>query len=129
MCLQAARVSKRWIFQSFSRSWLVASRAREQAVLRLILLAESLGERFAVRVEEFLAALLPGRSELRRRDIPVRPAFPGHCSKVLAKIFHRGPPEKPVTVVDLVNDQTGLENNHVGDHRIVDRIRVLGDVE
>ena len=66
----------------------------------LILLPKSLDVRFAVRIEEFLAALLPRR---------------------LA--------EEPVAVVDLINDKTGLENNHVGDHGIVDRIRVFGDVE
>ena len=37
--------------------------------------------------------------------------------------------EEPVAVVDLINDKAGLENNHVGDHGIVDRIRVFGDVE
>src|SRR5271157_2401344 len=29
----------------------------------------------------------------------------------------------------LINDKTELKNNHVGDHRIVDRIGVFGDVE
>jgi hypothetical protein len=32
-------------------------------------------------------------------------------------------------VVDLINDKTGLEDNHVGDHGIVDRISVFSDVE
>jgi hypothetical protein len=34
-----------------------------------------------------------------------------------------------VMVVDLINDKTGLEDNHVGDHGIVGRISVFGDIE
>ena len=37
--------------------------------------------------------------------------------------------EEPVAVVDLTNDKAGLEDNHVGDHGIVERISVFGDVE
>ena len=37
--------------------------------------------------------------------------------------------EEPVAVVDLTNDKAGLEVNHVGDHGIVERISVFGDVE
>ena len=40
-----------------------------------------------------------------------------------------GRPKEPVAVVDPINDKTGLEDNHVGDHGIVDRISVFGDVE
>ena len=43
----------------------------------LILFAESLDIRFAVRIEEILASLLPRRSELRRGDVPARPASHG----------------------------------------------------
>ena len=57
-------------------------RDREQCVADghtlLILFTESLGVRLAVRVEEFLAALLPCRFEFGRGDVPVRPAFPGN---------------------------------------------------
>ena len=37
--------------------------------------------------------------------------------------------EEPVAVIDLINDKAGLEDNHVGDHGIVERISVFGDVE
>jgi len=47
----------------------------------------------------------------------------------VAKIVHRGPSEVPVAVVDLVNDETRFENNHIRDHRIVDGIGVFDDVE
>ena len=95
----------------------------------LILFTESLDVRFAVRIEEFLAALLPRGFEFGRCDVPVRPAFLRNGAQVLAKIFQSGPAEEPVAVVDLINDKTGLEDNHVGDHGIVDRISVFGDVE
>jgi hypothetical protein len=95
----------------------------------LTLFTESLNVRFAVRIEEFLAALLPRRFKFGRCDVPVRPAFFANGTQVLAEIFQSGPAEEPVAVVDLINDQTGLEDNHVGDHGIVDSIRVFGDVE
>src|SRR5215213_469188 len=95
----------------------------------LILLAEGLDVCFAVRVEEFLAALLPRRFEFGRCDVPVRPAFPGHGTQVLAEFFQSGPGEEPVAHVDLINDQARFEDNRVGDHGIVERISVLGDVE
>ena len=98
-------------------------------ILLLVLFTESLDVGFAVRIEEVLAALLPRRLEFGRCDVPVWPAFLGNGTKVLAEIFHSGPAEVPVAVVDLIDDETGLEDNHMGDHRIVDRIRILGDVE
>src|SRR5271154_2036885 len=95
----------------------------------LILFPKSLDVRLAVWIEEFLAALLPRRFEFRRCDIPVRPAFFGNGAQVLAEIFQSGASEKPVAVVYLMNDKTGLKHNHVGDHGIVGRVRVFGDVE
>ena len=47
----------------------------------------------------------------------------------MAELFHGGPTEEPVAVVDFVNDQTGLEDNRVRDHGIVERIGVFGNVE
>ena len=99
------------------------------AIPPLVLFTESLDVRFAIRIEEFLAAMLPSRFEFGRRNVPVWPAFLGNGAQVLAEIFQSGPAEEPVAVVDLVNEKTGLEDNDVGDHRIVDRIRVFGDVE
>jgi hypothetical protein len=45
------------------------------AILLLILFTESLDVRLAVRIEEFLAALLPRRLEFGRCDVAVEPAF------------------------------------------------------
>jgi hypothetical protein len=44
------------------------------------------------------------------------------------------PAQEPVgvvdfVVVDFVNDKTGFEDNHVGNHGIVDRIGIFGDVD
>jgi hypothetical protein len=80
----------------------------------LILFTESLCVRFSVRVEEFLAALLPRRLEFWCCDVLARPAFPGNGTQVLAEFFQSRPAEEPVAVVDLVDDKTGLEDNHGG---------------
>src|SRR4029077_3413396 len=96
-------------------------------LLFLILFTESLRVGFAVGVEQLLAALLPRRLEFRRRDVPVRPAFPGNGTEVLAEILHRRPAEKPIAIVDLVNDETWLKHDHMRDHGIVNGIRIFGD--
>ena len=89
---------------------------------------DHLGVGFAVRIEKLLTALLPGGLHFRRSDVPVAPAFPGNGAQVLAEILHRGPAPEPIAIVDLVDDKTGLKDDHVRDHRIVERIGVLGDV-
>jgi hypothetical protein len=76
-----------------------------------------------------LSSLLPRRLEVRRRDVPVRPAFPGNGAQVLPQLFHGRPAEEPVAVVDFVNDKTGLKHDHVRDHGIVGGVGVFGDVE
>ena len=95
----------------------------------LVLFAQGLGVRFAVRIKEFLSALLPRRFEFGRCDIPIRPAFLGDSAEILAEILQSRPAPEPVAVVNLMDDQTGLEHDRVGNHRIVERICVLGDVE
>jgi hypothetical protein len=67
---------------------------------RLILFADSLGVSFAVRIEEFLAALLPSCSEVGRRDVPIRPAFLGYGAEVLTEFLRGGPTEEPIAIVD-----------------------------
>ena len=81
-----------------------------KAITLLILFTESLDVHFAVRIEEFLAALLPRRFEFGRCDVPVRPGFLGNGTQVLAEIFKSWPAKKPVADVDLINDKTGLED-------------------
>jgi hypothetical protein len=72
--------------------------------------------------------LLPSCSEVGRRDVPIRPAFLGYGAEVLTEFLRGGPTEEPIAIVDLINDETGLERDHMGDHR-VDRIGIFGDVE
>ena len=95
----------------------------------LILLTERLGVGFPIRIEEFLAALLPRCFEFGCCDVPVRPAFPGNDTQILPEIFQSGSAEEPVAVIDSVHDKAGLKDDHVGDHRIVQGVGVLGDVE
>src|SRR3984893_6005983 len=95
----------------------------------LVLPAKRLDVGFAVRIEQILAALLPRHFEFGRCDVPGRPALSDYGAEVLAELLQSGPAEEPVAVVDLVDDKTGLEDNHVGDHGIVARGGVLGDVE
>jgi hypothetical protein len=95
----------------------------------LILFTESFGVSFAVRIEEFLAALLPSCSEVGRCDVPIRPAFLGYGAEVLTELLQGRPTEKPVAIVDLINDKAGLEDNHMRDHRIVEGIGIFGDIE
>jgi hypothetical protein len=75
----------------------------------LVLPAKRLDVGFAVRIEQFLAALLPRPFEFGRCDVPVRPAHSDYGAEVLAELLQSGPAEEPVAVVDLINDKTGLE--------------------
>jgi len=52
-------------------------RVQPMAIPILILFTESLDVCPAVRIEEFLVALLPRRFEFGRCDVPVRPALLG----------------------------------------------------
>ncbi len=99
------------------------------AIPFLILSTGSLDVRFGVRLEEFFGALLPRLFGFRPCNVPIRPAFLGNGTQVLAKLFQRRPAKERVAIVNLVNDKTGLEHNHVRNHRIVARIGVLRDVE
>ena len=50
--------------------------------------------------------------------------------QVPTQIFHSRPAEEPkIAVVNLVNDQAGLEHDRVRNHRIVPRIGILRDIE
>ena len=94
-----------------------------------IQLVEGLGVCLAVWVEKFLAAFLPRTFHLRRRNVPIRPAFPGDRAQVLTQFVHGRSSKEPVAAIDFVDDETRLKNNNVGDHWIVQMVRILGDVE
>jgi len=63
---------------------------------RLVLLTKSLDVRFAVGIEELLAALLPRRLKFWGRDVPVRSALLSDDTQVLAQILHCWPALLPV---------------------------------
>src|SRR5262245_59815883 len=97
--------------------------------LLLILFTKRWAVCFAVRIEEFLAALLPRRFEFGRCDIPVRTALFQNSTKILAEIFNRRSAEEPVAHVNLKYDEAGLEDDRVWDHRVVAGVCVLRDIE
>ena len=49
--------------------------------------------------------------------------------EVLPKILECRPAEKPIAVVDLVDDEAWFQNDDVGNHRIMVGICVFSDVE
>src|SRR5580704_15316625 len=94
-----------------------------------VLLPQRLSVCFSVGVEEILAAFLPSGFQFRRGDVPVGAAFFRNGAQILAEIFHRGPAEEPVAVVDLINDEARLEHNYMWDHGIVSSVGVFGNIE
>jgi len=95
----------------------------------LILLPERLCVQLSVRIEPFFLALLPRDLEFGRCNVPVRPTLLCYGPQILAQFFHSRTAEKPVAVVDLINNETWFKDDRVGNHRIVARVRVFGDVE
>jgi len=100
-----------------------------RGVYTLVLFPDSLGVGLAVGIKAFLAALSPCRFQLGCGDVPVGSAFLGHGTQVLSKIFQCRPAEEPVSHIDLVYNESRLEDNGVWDHRIMQRIRIFGDIE
>jgi len=95
-----------------------------QSIPVLIPFTERLDVSLPVRIEEFLAAFL-------RSGVVMSQSGPYFLvtERRSCRNFESGPSEEPATVIDLVNEKTGFEDNHVGDHGIVNRIGVFGDVE
>src|SRR5882672_1483202 len=96
---------------------------------RLLLLLKYLPVGLAVGIEATVFALRPIGFQFGRRDVPIRTAFPEHNTQVLSKLLQRRSSKKPVAVVDLEHHETRFENDDMRNHRIVLRVRVLGDVE
>src|SRR5580704_8999716 len=84
---------------------------------------------FAVRIKALMFTAFPSGFQFGRSDIPIRAAFLQHGTQVLPKLFQGRSAKKPVAVVYFEYDETRLEDNDMGDHRIVFEVRVLGDVE
>ena len=50
-------------------------------------------------------------------------------AQILAQLLQRRPTEKPVAIVDLVDNESRLKHERVRDHGIVRSIRIFADVE
>ena len=94
-----------------------------------ILLVDGLGVCLAVWVEKFLAGFLPRTFHLRRRNVPIRPAFPGDRAQVLTQFLHGRSSKEPVPAVDLEDDETRFKDDNVRDHWIVHGVGIFRDVE
>jgi hypothetical protein len=95
----------------------------------LILLAERLSIGLAIWIKELFAAFLPCGLHFRRGDIPIWPALLGDGAEVLTEILKRRAAKEPIAVVYLAYDEARFQNNDMWNHRIVDWIRVFGNVE
>jgi hypothetical protein len=80
-------------------------------------------------VKEFLITVLPRCFQVRMCDIPIGSAFSENYTQILAEIFDCGSAKEPVAVVDLVNDKTRLKHDCVRNHRIMQGVRVFGNIE
>lgn len=93
---------------------------------QLILLAKRLSIGFPVWIEKLFTALAPCGLHRRGGDVPIRPALLDDSPQVLSEVLHRRPTKEPVPVVDLVNDESWLENDDMGNHRVVARVCAFG---
>src|SRR5712691_10160246 len=96
---------------------------------RLLLLLKYLPVGLAVGIKATVFALFPVGFQFGRRDVPIWTPFPEHNTQVLSKLLQRRSAKKPVAVVDLEHHATRFQNDDMRNHRIVIRVRVLGDVE
>src|SRR6202162_4218312 len=94
----------------------------------LLLLPKHLPVGLAVGIRELMLTAFPSGFQFGPSDIPIRTAFLQHGTQVLPKLFDGRSAKKPVAVVDLEYDETRLEDNDMGDHRIVLGVRIFGDV-
>src|ERR1700676_2172024 len=99
------------------------------AETELLLLPKHLPVGLAVGIKALMLTAFPGGFQFGPSDIPIRTAFLQHSTQVLPKLFDGRSTKEPVSVVDLEYDETRFEDNDMGDHRIVVRVRILGDVE
>src|SRR6202521_2177851 len=96
---------------------------------RLLLLPKHLPVGLAIGIKAIMFTPFPSSFQFGPSDVPIRTALLQHGTQVLPKLFDGRSAKKPVAVVDLEYNETGLEDNCMGDHRIVLGVRILGDVE
>src|ERR1700694_594474 len=100
---------------------------RDRSVL--LLLPKHLPIGLAVGIKAIMFTPFPSGFQFGPSDVPIRTAFLQHGTQVLPKLFHGRSAKKLVAVVDLEYNETRLEDNDMGDHRLRPEGRRLGDVE
>src|SRR3954471_21447724 len=80
-------------------------------------------------VETRKVARIPRLAESWCAQIPVRTDFLSHGAQIVPKIDNRRTTPEPVAVIDAVDDETRLEYERMGDHRIVLGVGVLLNLE
>src|SRR5438876_12307571 len=95
---------------------------------RLLLLPKHLPVGLAIGIKPIMFTPFPSGFQFGRSDVPVRTAFPQHSTQVLPKLFDGRSAKKPVAVVDLEYNETRLQDNYMGEHRLVVRVRYRRDV-
>src|ERR1700722_12949823 len=107
-------------------TWTVPGRAWKGSS---VLFGEDLGVGLSVGVKTIGFAALPGSFVLGVGDVPVGTDLFCDSAEILAELFEGGTAPEPIAVVDLEDDEAGLEHEGVGDHGIVDGVGVFSDVE
>src|SRR5258708_11426578 len=82
----------------------------------------------AIGIEAIMFTPFPSGFQFGPGDVPIKTAFLQYSTQVLPKLFDGRSAKKPVAVVDLEYNETRFEDNDMRDHRIVLRVRILGDV-
>src|ERR1700688_4630544 len=95
----------------------------------LLLLSKHLPVGLAIGIKAITFTPFPSGFQFGPGDVPVRTAFPQRRTQVLSKFFDGRSAKKPVAVVNLEYNETRFEDDDMRNHRIVLRVRVLGDGE
>src|SRR6202049_3281586 len=96
---------------------------------RLLLLPKHLPVGLAIGIKAIMFTPFPSSFQFGPSNVPVRTAFLQHSTQVLPKLFDGRSAKKPVGVVDLEYSEARFKDDDMRNHRIVLRVRVLGDVE
>src|SRR5215203_4647887 len=105
-----------------------------RAAAQMVLAPASGGARACCRplapaMERREVARVPGVAQPGGAEVPVGADLARDSPQVVPEVDDRGAPPEPVAVVDLVDDEPGLEHERVRNHRVVVRVGVLLDVE
>src|ERR1700686_2975400 len=88
-----------------------------------------LPEGVAVGIKALMLTAFPSGFQFGPSDIPIRTSLLQHGTQVLPKFFDGRPAKKPVAVKDLEYNEIRLQDNDMGDHKILLGVCIFGDVE